>query len=276
MELVTTKNIFGQKFTVIAGDLIGRKILKDGAYDKAGLFFIDMLLRNLEKPVCLDIGSNIGNHALVMSRHAKLVLAFEPQRKVCDVLQKNVVDNGAINISVFNFGLSNFSGTAKMAVTDTGNTGATTFVVSDAHVLSLDAELRQGDQELKEAGVSHVDFIKIDVEGLEASVIDGLRETISSAKPIIMMEWNSDETRNGFRDMKLFSTSFADYTFFSLRSTHERPLQTESKLQKTIRKISRKLFKPSIKLDDFSEQGEYGNIVGVPNHKINLIKSIFP
>lgn len=276
MELVKTQNIFGQQITVIAGDLIGRKILKGGAYDKTGLFFIDRLLRNLEKPICLDIGANIGNHAIVMSRHANLVLCFEPQRTVCEVLQTNVVDNGANNIRVFNFGLSNYSGAAKMAVTDAGNTGATTFVVTDAPVLSLDAELRHGDQQLGEAGVSHVDFIKVDVEGLEASVIDGLRETINSAKPIIMMEWNSDETRNGFRDMNLFSTCFEDYTFFSLRSTHERPVKTESKVQKIIRKISRKLFSPSIKLGDFSEQGEYGNIVGVPNHKIKLIKSIFP
>lgn len=274
MELVTATNIFGQKITVIAGDLIGRKILKDGAYDKTGLYFIEKLLKNLDSPVCLDIGANIGNHALVMSRNAATVLAYEPQKKVFEVLQKNISDNNATNIRIFNFGLSNVSGMAKMTVMDANNTGATSFVISEVSAPSLDAVLRQGDQELMEAGVHHVDFIKIDVEGLEASVIDGLREAIKTSKPIIMMEWNSEETRKGFIDKKLFTTSFTDYTFFSLRSTHERPAHPESKLQKTMRKISRRLFRPSLVLGEFSENGEYGNVVGIPNQKVDLIKDI--
>lgn len=276
MELITTKNTFGQKITVISGDLIGRKILKDGAYDKAGLLFIDSLLRSLDSPVCLDIGANIGNHALVMSKHAKAVFAFEPQPKVYSVLNRNISDNQITNIHALNFGLSNISGTAKMTVLDSGNTGATSFLNSETSAPSLEAELRQGDQELKESGVHHVDFIKIDVEGLEASVIDGLRGTISSTMPIIMLEWNSDETRNGFRDKQLFTTVFKDYKFFSVSSTHERPRHAESRLQKVVRKFSRKYLKASIKLKEFSEEGYYGNIVAIPKHKVELLTNIFP
>lgn len=274
MELVTLSNIFGQKITVITGDLIGKKIIKEGAYDKTGLYFIDALLKHLDSPTCLDIGANIGNHTLVMSRHAAAVLAYEPQKKVFEVLQINVSDNNAANVKIFNFGLSNISGVAKMTVVDANNTGATSFVISDKSAPSLDAILRQGDQELFDSGVHHVDFIKVDVEGLEASVFDGLRKTIETSKPIIMMEWNSEETRKGFSDKRLFTTSFADYTFFSLRSTHERPKHPESKLKKTMRKISRRLFRPSLFLGDFSKDGEYGNVVGIPNQKVNLVKEI--
>lgn len=274
MKLAKTKSIFGHTITVISGDLIGRKILKDGVYDRTGVFFIDRLLRNLTNPVCLDIGANIGNHALVMSRHAGTVIAFEPQPKVFEVLSMNISDNQITNIHACNFGLSNFSGFAKMTVVDAGNTGATSFVSSDASVPSLEAELRQGDQELKRSGVSSVDFIKIDVEGLEASVIDGLRDTITSSSPIIMMEWNCEETRKGFSDKSLFTSVFKDYIFFVLFSSHERPDLGESKAQKIIRKFSRRFLRPSIKLKTFMVDGNYGNVVAIPKHKFEFLSSI--
>ncbi|WP_181321649.1 FkbM family methyltransferase [Pseudomonas protegens] len=275
MELVQTKNIFSQKITVIKGDLIGRKILKHGAYDKTGLCFIDRLLPELGSPVCIDIGANIGNHVLVISRHAGNVFAFEPQPDVYKVLVKNLNDNEINNVRALPFGLSNWAGTARMSVVDSTNTGATSFVTQTNSVSSIEAELRHGDEEVKRLGISKVDFIKIDVEGLEPLVIEGLKNTITLSKPIIMIEWNSNATKDGFREKTLFTNLFAGYSVFSITSSHERPASGESWFQKIIRKIRRGFCRPVVRIGHFEEKQDYGNIVIVPSDKLDLVTKLF-
>ncbi|KJH88255.1 hypothetical protein UG46_02285 [Pseudomonas fluorescens] len=275
MELVQTKNMFSQKITVIKGDLIGRKILKHGAYDKSGLYLIERLLSKLERPICLDIGANIGNHVLVISRHAEIVFAFEPQPDVYKVLVKNLSDNGISNVRAFPFGLSNWAGTARMSVVDAANTGATSFAPHAAAVSSIEAELRHGDEEVKRLGITKIDFIKIDVEGLESLVIDGLKAVIASSKPIIMLEWNSTATKDGFRENALFTNLFAGFSVFSVTSSHDRPATGESNFQKTIRKLRRMFFKPAVSIEYFDENDDYGNIILVPSDKLALVTKLF-
>lgn len=275
MELVQTNNIFAQKITVIKNDLIGRKILKHGAYDKSGLFLIDRLLSKLGNPVCFDIGANIGNHALAISRHAKTVFAFEPQPDIYKILVKNLNDNKINNVHAFPFGLSNWAGTAQMSVVDSTNTGATSFAPHANSVDSIEAELRHGDEEVKCLEIPKVDFIKIDVEGLESLVIDGLKETIARSKPIIMLEWNSAATKCGFRENALFTNLFAEFSVFSVTSSHERPATSESNLQKAIRKIRRKFFQPVVRIEHFEENQDYGNVILVPAEKLALVTKLF-
>jgi hypothetical protein len=51
-------------------------------------------------------------------------------------------------------------------------------------------EIAQGDAFLNDSGIGKVDFIKIDVEGFERDVIEGLRETISTSRPTVTLELN--------------------------------------------------------------------------------------
>jgi hypothetical protein len=47
-----------------------------------------------------------------------------------------------------------------------------------------------GDAYLREAGIDQVDFIKIDVEGFERNVIEGLAQTLERCRPVVVLELN--------------------------------------------------------------------------------------
>ncbi|MFZ9585699.1 MAG: hypothetical protein ACO280_12205, partial [Pseudohongiellaceae bacterium] len=63
----TLTTSLGHVMTVFKDDYIGDKILKQGLYERENLALLLDLLGKIENPVVLDIGANIGNHALAFS-----------------------------------------------------------------------------------------------------------------------------------------------------------------------------------------------------------------
>ena len=50
--------------------------------------------------------------------------------------------------------------------------------------------IRQLDEVVKSLNLKQIDFIKIDVEGFEGQVLRGARQTLSSNKPVVVLELN--------------------------------------------------------------------------------------
>lgn len=128
----------------------------------------------------LDIGGNIGNHAVFFALFCNAeVTTFEPQSAIYKILQKNIELN-APEIVAHNVVLGESDIMATIKEYDESNTGATQISeesCGDIKVCPLD-----------EIGFKDVDFIKIDVEGFEAKVLKGGRETIIRSRPILWLE----------------------------------------------------------------------------------------
>lgn len=185
-------NRYGQKMVVIKNDLIGRKIARKGLYDEVGLNFMRFVLEKMERPVMMDIGANIGNHALVLSRYCSQILLFEPQKEVNELLRKNFAINHIDNHRFYDVGLSDEDAELEFFVNLEGNRGASTFnpkVKAQSHK-KVRLTVKNGDCLLQAEGVEQVDFIKLDVEGHEYKVLTGLARTIQKFRPVIVMEWN--------------------------------------------------------------------------------------
>ncbi len=137
--------------------------------------------------IVVDIGANIGIHALNFSRAAKngLVISFEPQPKTFRLLEKNISQNKAKNIIPLN-----------LAVYDTAK-------IADFYVMSDDAYsslIHTGRKTLEEKvkvlctgidallGNIDVDFVKIDVEGLEFNALKSMRSLLQRCHPVIFCE----------------------------------------------------------------------------------------
>ena len=156
----------------------------------------------------LDVGANIGNHAIYLSERFKQVHCFEPAPMAADRLEENVRLNGLANIRVHRVGLGACDGILPFCETP-HDLGLARFVDPDS---GSDTQLpiMTGDRWVAENRLQSVDFIKIDVEGLELEVLKGLSQTIAKFSPLIAFEsWGDadgveDAIENAASDYRLF------------------------------------------------------------------------
>lgn len=177
------------RMAVIAHDEIGAYIVTDGRYEVDLLkgiteWLIPAWIPDHGKKLALDIGANIGNHALAFSPLFARVLAFEPNPIALHLLRANIELNQRENIEVAPFGLGRADETHKFH-TVYGNLGASRFVPSGG----VSLQIRQGDRFMLEVSQQlPVGLIKIDVEGMEPQVLEGLTATIDAHKPVVLFE----------------------------------------------------------------------------------------
>ncbi len=211
----------GLRFSGNMANAIDRYVYFFGAYEK---FMLCMMrdymqaLRELgEGPLSfVDVGANVGNHTLYMSKVADRVVAFEPFARVRQQMADNLALNHVANVTVYPFGLSNTNGDMPFYEAQAGNLGASSFAkthTADCHYLG-DMGLRVGDEVLGELGLERVDILKVDVEGFEMEVLQGLAQTLKKSRPLIIVEL-TPTTCLSVKDADTFRSLFPeDYNFY--------------------------------------------------------------
>lgn len=133
--------------------------------------------------VVYDVGANIGTHAVFMAKKepSSLVYAFEPDTGVTPRLRENIARNRCRNVTVLPFALSNFDGDLVVGVDPTRDMVRASQVKSiyqaENEFSSFETvSCRTIDSLVRERQVQAPNIIKIDVEGLELSVIEGLQD----------------------------------------------------------------------------------------------------
>ncbi len=132
-----------------------------------------------------DLGTNIGNHTLfaLLSLKAAKSIVVEPNVKAYELLVANLLINNLLDrVDLRHLGLGvgrEASGGFGMSVPDK-NLGAGTLQAGMG-----DIEIKTGDELLAD---QQIDFLKIDVEGMEIDVVEGLRQTLLRCRPTIFVE----------------------------------------------------------------------------------------
>lgn len=145
------------------------------------------LLKLIPSPTVYDIGANLGGHSFVMTRFSKEVHAFEPYGPLADTIEERATSNDVTNLVLHRFGLGEKNETLSYFWDDTSNnsgTGSFNADHSEGSRTVAKLDVRKGD----DCDLPLPQFVKIDVEGFEAMALSGLSETLSEAKPIVMME----------------------------------------------------------------------------------------
>ena len=140
----------------------------------------------------LDVGANIGCTSLLFGDLARKVYSFEPSPTTYRWLVENVQRAKLNNVETINLGLGKEAGTFELTFAPNNRSGG--FVsnltsASEGHQIEQ-ITIARGDDFINKRQIAKVDFIKIDVEGFEQSVIEGLAATIARDQPIVVLELN--------------------------------------------------------------------------------------
>lgn len=138
-----------------------------------------------KQPRILDVGSNIGNHAIFWSciADAARIDCFEPVEANAIQLRRNFEINGIepSRYQVHELGMGDRPCNAALAHFDITNQGASRLSLTEEGAIRIDTLDRYV------SGVA-VDLLKIDVEGMELEVLEGGRQLIRQHRPLILIE----------------------------------------------------------------------------------------
>lgn len=179
-----------------------------------------------ERSIFVDVGVNIGQTILKIKTINPEVnyIGFEPNAACVYYAHELVKINHFSNISIFPVGLGSESGLLKLYADNVYASGASVikgFRRSGKKIqFEYNINVLKGDEVLKNID-GLIRLIKIDVEGFEADVIQGLTEVIFSHRPVIICEvlpvYTENNTARLSRQQKLESLLREnDYKIFQI------------------------------------------------------------
>ena len=159
-------------------------------------FFESRELKKIHKYISpgmafLDIGTNIGNHSLYFASvlKAKKVYAFEPVKLTHSILKKNISLNELEDVvTIFECGLGSANTRAEIiydGLQDNNLGGTALSQCNDGEMVIRQLDFFKFPEK--------IDFVKMDVERMEAQVLAGAKETILKDKPVLWIEIFEDK-----------------------------------------------------------------------------------
>lgn len=170
-----------------ARDFIQRNILKSGNFYEVRLLEqLQSLKLVMPGSTVLDVGANIGNHTVFFSRvlGAGKVVAIEPQVFCNKLLARNIALNELAGVVVLNCLVGEKAGAGSILRYGAENLGGTNFRSDDAGAFGM----RTLDAIVEEHAGGKVDFVKIDVEGMQLAVFAGAQNLLKTIRPPLWVE----------------------------------------------------------------------------------------
>jgi len=257
--------------TGLINEYISIDIMVDGVYDintlENSVLLLNSDLIDFGFDTLIDIGANIGNHSIYLSKYFNRVISFEPNPFTYELLKLNasLVDN----VEHFNIGLSSKPSSLFISE-DPRNLGGSQVYESEeaipAGLRSRNVTVKKlDDLDLGECGKSVL--IKIDIEGHELDALRGAAQFITYHKPVIFFE----QHLNDFVDMGSPVLDFLgdyNYEFFLFKSRYD---NIRPSFIKPILKLIFGDFYSFEKIDNF-EPDFYDSIIAInKNALINKI-----
>lgn len=184
---------------------VGFQLLSNSAFDPEEIEFSTHLI-NLKRKyqgdglVVLDCGANIGTHTVEWGRHMHgwgRVISFEAQEIVYYALAGNVVINNCLNVSARNCAVGSEVGFMKVPRPD---------YLKASSYGSLELKPRPGTEFIGQSidydnlesvvpvvsidslNLDRLDFVKLDIEGMENEALRGAERSLANHKPILVVE----------------------------------------------------------------------------------------
>jgi len=169
----------------------------------------------------IDVGANIGSYTLVASQvPGTVVVSIEPHPVTFASLRENVRLNGRHNVTCLNIALSRDD--SDLRLSDDQESTLNRVLAADE---SVDHELHVTSRRLqtlcRELNISP-DFIKIDVEGHERAVLDGIGEFNIAPNMIFIEGGERTEIQAWMRESEYIGPCFVHFKARVLSRSRQR------------------------------------------------------
>lgn len=180
-----------------------------GEYDYNNMRLLDLVLS--QRPATfIDVGANIGSYTLIASQvPGTLVVSIEPHPETFAALRENVRVNGRTNVRCLNIAVS--CDDSEIRLSDERESSLNRVLEDDERA---ERQLRAPSRQLQTLSrelsfIPH--FIKIDVEGHERAVLDGLGELNKIPKMILVEGGERPEILAWMRESEHLGPWFAHF-----------------------------------------------------------------
>lgn len=185
---------------------VGHELLLNAAYNPSEIGTVLTMLNWLREfrgdgVVALDCGANVGVHTISLARHMThwgTVVAFEAQERIFYALAGNICLNNLFNARAVYAAVGEHDGTLGIPVPDYNRPGSfgSLELLQTERTENIGQTVDYRPEALKQVlavrldglGLPRVDFLKIDVEGMEIAVLNGAREILFKHRPYLLVE----------------------------------------------------------------------------------------
>jgi len=150
--------------------------------------------------VIFDIGANIGTYATILAKSLPLakIFCFEPQRLVYQMLCGNFAINNYDNCYPYNVALGDKSCVIDVAEPNYySNNDFGLFSLTEEKIPTsgnyYTLEVLTLDDFVNKFSIKQIDFVKVDVEGMDLAVLKGGKHTLSKFSPALLVEYNNTQ-----------------------------------------------------------------------------------
>jgi FkbM family methyltransferase len=173
-------------------------------------FTADLIYNHLQSgTLFIDIGAHYGYYTLLAGTKypENKIIAFEPEPSNYDLLKKNIEMNKLTNVDIYNLAVSNEEGIKEFAVAEHSSRSGFYEPYLSNILKKINVKTVVIDNVVKDDIPLKI-MIKIDAEGHEIFIIEGMRRLLESTKDVeLFIEYNPDMIKkSGNRPEKLLET----------------------------------------------------------------------
>jgi FkbM family methyltransferase len=180
---------WGGQFFINLGDEIDAEIYFFRLFDPETTFLAQHLIQ--PKDTVFDIGANIGYFTVLFGQitgTACKVHAFEPNPLIFKRLEKNTAQNNFAQVKLNQRAVGSSNTTRTLYWTEERRSGDANLFSGKGKSFEVD-QIKLDDYCQVEQVIPQI--IKIDVEGAEFEVIKGAEQILTTAQPLLILEYNT-------------------------------------------------------------------------------------
>lgn len=180
------------KWWLATGTPLDQELIWQGGFEKAEMRFVESFLRSAM--TAFDLGAHHGLYTLLLSQRvgdSGKVFAFEPSDRERKRLQRHLRLNRCSNVRVESLALGSEESNGQLFLPEAGEDWCNSLRPPEVSGTTRTAEVQIStlDAYLRRAKIGYVDFVKLDVEGAELSVLKGAHHLlIADKRPVWLIE----------------------------------------------------------------------------------------